>query len=518
MNCQEARRLIDQGVVPRSYPSTNAQLGFHLAKCADCRLYREHRDDLLARLLLEQKPPSTSSENAEPQGVSPSQQQKGFVFQNLLSLQATRMLWIFSLVLLIGISLGGVIWLTTVLVRAHQNVSAMIIPTSTVIVHNVADMPTATPSMTPTPVATSEGSLVLLSPLQHTDSITPTPNTIPIEPWVGHPSESRAAPSGHATPVTTRLAEVVPTPWPTIQSLLPTPTDTPIPLPVPAENTGAGTLTQAPPAGEATTILLLGNDRRPGETGVPRTDTLMLVRADPQQGRIALLSLPRDLWVEIPGYGSNRINAAYVWGEIYDAQGGGLGLASRTVNNLFTIPVDYVMMADFQGFIGLIDTLGGITVNVEKELYDPSFPTMDYGYMVAHFQPGPQHMDGSTALIYSRIRHPDSDFMRNLRQQAVVIGIANRLHERGDLQNIASLDKITHALRGYVQTDMPEERIVGLVWALRNKPVEQIEQYSITSNDVLWGVSGDPYALVAPQAVLDDLRAKFLGTSPRPEP
>jgi len=259
------------------------------------------------------------------------------------------------------------------------------------------------------------------------------------------------------------------------------------------------------------TLLFLGTDRRPGETAPPRTDAIMLARVAPQQQRIALLSLPRDLWVTIPGYGASRINAAYVWGELYQAPGGGMGLAKETISTLLNIPIDYVTVVDFEGFIGLIDTLGGVTVEVEKELHDPTFPTMDYGYTVAHFLPGPQKMDGETALTYSRIRHPDSDFMRTLRQQAVLTAIGARLRERGDLTNVATIDQITGSLSGYVQTTIPEDRMVGLLWALREVRVEEVEHYSITSDMVSWGVGGDRYALVASPSVLADLARKLVG-------
>jgi LCP family protein required for cell wall assembly len=437
-------------------------------------------------------------------------------------MNVAHMFWVVSITLLILVPLGGIIWFTTVLVRAHQDVSAMIVPTPEPVLTSPMQAVAheqATPLPVPTLPPTAAHALTLLTPLEPTLVVTDTrpPDGENADVWVGQapPLEpwNSDGTRPHVTPVSTRLPDIIPSPWPTIQSLLPTPPPTPILLaaPPPAQqsgnDTGGTTRTEPPPAGDAITVLLLGNDRRPGETGVPRTDTLMLLRADPHSQRIALLSMPRDLWVTVPGYGATRINAAYVWGEIYQAPGGGLELARQTVSNLFGIPVDYVIMVDFEGFINLINVLGGITVEVEKELYDASFPTMNYGYTVAHFLPGSQQMDGETALTYSRIRHPDSDFMRNLRQQAVIMGIANRVRERGDLTTIMTVDTITRALRGYVQTTMPEERIVGLVWALRH--VQEVERYAITSDQVLWGSSNDPYALVAPQAVLEELAAKF---------
>jgi LCP family protein required for cell wall assembly len=268
-----------------------------------------------------------------------------------------------------------------------------------------------------------------------------------------------------------------------------------------------------PEPGEPITILLLGNDQRPGEKTVPRTDSIMVARIDPQSGRVALLSFPRDLIVQIPGYGSTRINAAYVWGETYNAPGGGMALASSTISNLIGKPINYVVMVDFAGFIGAIDSIGGVTVNVTKELYDPQFPTMDYGYTEAHFEVGPQHMDGITALTYSRIRHPDSDFRRIERQQAVLVAIGARLKERGDLQNLVDADQITGALREYVRMDIPRDRLLGLVWALRNLDSTAVEHYTIDENMVTFGLGEDRYAELPDTNALSAVVRRWYGQS-----
>jgi LCP family protein required for cell wall assembly len=293
------------------------------------------------------------------------------------------------------------------------------------------------------------------------------------------------------------------TAWPTIE-ILPTvvPTVTPTPTAAP------------PPPGEPVTILLLGTDRRPDEAPdeYPRTDAIMLVRVDPVNERIALLSLPRDLWVTIPGgYYPNRVNNAYRFGEIYEGPGHGFQRVGSTVSHLLGIQIDYIAMIDFMSFIDLVDTLGGITIDVEKELYDDAFPTMDYGWQVVHFLPGPQQMDGHTALTYSRIRHPDSDFMRIRRQQTVMIGIGERLRERGDLHNLATLDQITGSLRDHVRTDMPKERIMGLVWAMRHYDIADVERYTVTEDMVTYGVGNDLYALVPIQPALTDITNRFMG-------
>jgi LCP family protein required for cell wall assembly len=239
----------------------------------------------------------------------------------------------------------------------------------------------------------------------------------------------------------------------------------------------------------------------------------MLVRIDPKAYRIALLSLPRDLWVSIPGYGTNRINTAYQAGEL-DRPGSGLQVARSTVSTLLDIPIDYVALTGFEGFIDLVDTLGGITVNVERELYDDQFPTMDYGYTVAHFLPGPQHMDGLTALTYSRTRHPDSDFMRIRRQQNTLISIGRRLRERGNLQSMQQMEQTSREIISLVRTDMPKEQVMSLVWTMRDFDTANVERYALGAEGVTFGVGNDRYALVPSRTALDSLTRQFLGGSP----
>ncbi len=307
---------------------------------------------------------------------------------------------------------------------------------------------------------------------------------------------------------TTRAPDATPvrkTPTATI----PRPSATPTPVPIPTASPTATPL----PKSEAVTILLLGSDQRPGESDPARTDAIIIARIDPEHRRIALLSLPRDLLVEIPGYGFARINAAHVYGQIYPDLGGGPELARKTVSNFLGIPIDYTITIDFSGFIDAIDSLGGITVNVERELYDSQFPTMDYGYTVAHFLPGPQPMDGATALMYSRIRHPDSDFMRMTRQQAVLIGIMARLREQHALETLERVADVTTALRGYVKTDLPEERIIALAWAMRDTRLESVERYSLNEELITFGAGGDPYAEAPLPGAIETLVAKLMGTS-----
>lgn len=170
-------------------------------------------------------------------------------------------------------------------------------------------------------------------------------------------------------------------------------------------------------AGERFTLLLVGLDRRhPSENS--RSDVIMLLSIERKTRSLSLLSIPRDLWVRVPNYGWYRINAAYFFGEYYEANGG--ELARKTVESVFGVPVHAVAAVDFTGFTALVNAFGGVDVTVAKTLIDNQYPTVDYGYTRIVIPAGPQHMDGETALIYARTRHPDNDFKRMGRQQNLI--------------------------------------------------------------------------------------------------
>lgn len=259
------------------------------------------------------------------------------------------------------------------------------------------------------------------------------------------------------------------------------------------------------------TVLLLGLDRRPGESATPRSDAMIVVRVDPERRRVALLSLPRDLWVPIPGHGRNRLNAAYLWGERDGPPGGGMALARATVSGLLGVSIDYVAVTDFRGFAALVDTVGGVTVNVERALVDDRFPTLDRGTTTVRFSPGPQAMDGATALTYARVRHPDSDFERGRRQQAVLLALAEAMRARGHLANLLAAERLTGALVGYVQTDMPAELIVDLAWALRDFDPAAVERYALSETDVVFGVDNDRFAQTARPGVIERYARLLMG-------
>lgn len=167
------------------------------------------------------------------------------------------------------------------------------------------------------------------------------------------------------------------------------------------------------------TILVLGLDRRPDETGPVRSDTLLLIAVRPDVPWVALLSIPRDLYVEVPGHGQSRINTAHFFG--------GPALAAETVARNFGVPIDRWARLDFNGFRALVDAAGGMDIDVPRRIVDNAYPTEDYGVMRIEIPAGQQHMDGETALRYVRTRHDSNDFERAERQQQVVLALVRQL-------------------------------------------------------------------------------------------
>jgi polyisoprenyl-teichoic acid--peptidoglycan teichoic acid transferase len=257
----------------------------------------------------------------------------------------------------------------------------------------------------------------------------------------------------------------------------------------------------------STTILFLGLDAREGEGFMARSDAILVAHLDPRHDRLSMLSLPRDLWVNIPGAGQGKINSAFIIGE---QMGEGATLAKETVSETLDISIDHVVVMDFTGFRSLVDALGGISVDVPTELYDPAFPTEDYGYRVAHFLPGRQRFDGEEALTYSRIRHPDSDFQRMRRQEAVVLAITKRIRDRGMVRNLREADRLTSALRPYMRTDMSPATALDLLWSMRAVDLTSADYISVDTSLLVETNIGGAYSVYADASVLRGLGARLI--------
>jgi LCP family protein required for cell wall assembly len=213
---------------------------------------------------------------------------------------------------------------------------------------------------------------------------------------------------------------------------------------------------------ERINILLMGIDQREEERRLglaTRSDTMIVVSIDPVLKSATMISFPRDLWVTIPGYGEDRINVAYRYGELRKLPGGGPGLAARTLEQNFGLKVPYYATVDFHGFEDVVNTVGGIVVDVPRPIKDDTYPTEDFGVERIYFASGPQLMDGATALKYARTRHADSDFGRMARQQQVLLAIRDRALRLNMLPRLPGL--IDQGLRS-VQTNFTATEILAL--------------------------------------------------------
>lgn len=190
-------------------------------------------------------------------------------------------------------------------------------------------------------------------------------------------------------------------------------------------------------------VLLLGIDTREGDGSTRNTDTMIVVSLDPLNKTGAMLSIPRDTLVDIPGFGRDKVNAAYAYG----GERRGPDIARRTVEGLLGIPVHSYALVDFEAFRQIVDSVGGVVVDIPRPLRDESFPTEDFGVQRVRFLAGPQLLDGDSALIYARSRHDSNDFSRARRQQAVLGALRVRLAQGGLFRIPGLLDRVGPAVR-----------------------------------------------------------------------
>jgi LCP family protein required for cell wall assembly len=259
----------------------------------------------------------------------------------------------------------------------------------------------------------------------------------------------------------------------------------------PAPGAGAGIAVATPTAAPDVTptpapinVLLLGTDERPDEGGPLRTDTMILLTLDPASQSVGMLSLPRDLWVPIPGQGTTtKINMAYMLGEENAYPGGGPQLAKDTVSSFVGRPVDYFVRVNFDGFREIINLIGGIDINVPYTIHDEEYPTEDYGVEVFHLEAGPQHLDGVTALKYARTRHGDSDYSRSRRQQDIIRAVADKVLNAGMIpQLIGNAPQLLMTAQNTIQTDIPVPTGIELAKMVNSSSLREVRQLVLDSH------------------------------------
>ncbi|KUK46464.1 MAG: LytR family transcriptional protein [Anaerolinea thermophila] len=202
------------------------------------------------------------------------------------------------------------------------------------------------------------------------------------------------------------------------------------------------------PAGQVN-ILLLGSDWR-ANSGY-RTDVIMLISIYTKEEKVSIVSFPRDLWVTIPGVSEQRINTAQAYG--------GFPLTQKTFEYNFGISLDYYMMTNFNGFLSIIDNLGGIEINAAQNLTDRCDLSYAHG-STCSVGPGLATMDSETALWYVRSRYTSDDFDRTRRAQEVILGILKKVIS---INGVANAGEIYNTLSSSVVTDMTLGDIVPLI-------------------------------------------------------
>jgi LCP family protein required for cell wall assembly len=232
------------------------------------------------------------------------------------------------------------------------------------------------------------------------------------------------------------------------------------------------------------TILLMGIDKRPNDKGTAfRTDSMMVFSIDPKTKTVGLLSIPRDLFIDIPrdtvvrnSYGLQRVNAAYVIGELA-RPGYGPQLAMQTVQYNLGMRINDYIVFDFNTVINAVDAVGGIDIDVPRAIYDATYPDMYYGYDPLRIPAGKVHMDGTLALKYGRSRHSTSDFDRAKRQQQVIIAMRDKVLNLNMAPGlIAKAPQLWQQFSTTTKSSLRFEHLLQLAVYLKDVPKENIHQ------------------------------------------
>lgn len=271
---------------------------------------------------------------------------------------------------------------------------------------------------------------------------------------------------------------------------------TPIPVDVPLQSNGP---TPQPWDGTSrVSVLVMGLDFRDWQSGdVPRTDTMILITMDPLTKTAGMLSIPRDLWVNIPnGYGYHKINQAYYFGALNKIPGGGPGLAVETVKKFLGVPINFYAQIDFSAFVDFINELGGITIKVPAAIrVDPLGE-----HNTVFLEPGTQLISGEVALAYARARYTDGgDFDRSKRQMQVIEAIREKITTLNMLPTLITKAPALYAeLSAGIKTNLTLDQVIQLALFAVQIPKGKITQGIIGPNEVEFDKSPDGLDILIP--------------------
>ena len=246
------------------------------------------------------------------------------------------------------------------------------------------------------------------------------------------------------------------------------------------------------------TMLLMGLDYRDWEAGeVPRTDTMILLTLDPISNTAGMMSIPRDMWVNIPGFDYAKINTAYYLGEINHLPGGGPGLAVETVEQFLGVPINYYAQIDFNAFVLFIDEIDG----VKLEIKEPLTVSIIGSNKKVNLEPGIVTLPGDIALAYARNRYTEGgDFDRSERQMQVIRAIRDRILSFDMLPKLVTrAPALYRDLSSGISTNMTLDEVIKLSWLAMQIPSENIKSVVIGAEQVEMSTSPDGLSISSDQ-------------------
>ncbi len=254
-------------------------------------------------------------------------------------------------------------------------------------------------------------------------------------------------------------------------------------------------------SGPRINILLLGSDTdEKFSSGAYLAQSDIVVTIDPASRKVGMLSIPRDFWISVPGSGMHKLDEAFGLG--------GVALSRLTIYQDFGIPINYYAWVGLDGFIKVIDTVGGVDVDVLHPITDDNYPDDvganakdPYAYKRLYIPPGPQHLSGTQALEYVRSRHADlvGDFGRSARQQSVLGALKIKLNNP-DI--IGKLSEIAHDLDGYVKTDMQLTDVLKMMNFARGLDLNSIQRIILGPPYSQTGTTPNGISVVYPNCAL----------------
>jgi LCP family protein required for cell wall assembly len=235
-------------------------------------------------------------------------------------------------------------------------------------------------------------------------------------------------------------------------------------------------------------ILLLGIGGE-GHDGGNLADTIIVASIDPFAKEVAMLSIPRDMYVDVPEHWSTKINAAHAMGED-NAEGGGPELMKKTLEQTLDIPIHYYARVDFAGFVQAIDTVGGVDLYVEEAVYDTHFSADGY---IVDVPVGWNYFNGTDALFYARSRYSSArgDFDRNDRQRAIMVALKEKIFSLGTFGDPTKISGLAESAGNHARTDLQLNEIKRLYEIMGEISSDKIVSYGLNNDDDNYLTSGN---------------------------